>query len=217
MAVLNHVTPIRALSLFAIAVFCSTLALAQEDWHLSAHGSKALFVKSAFAHGYMHGYEEGFHCGDLDLQMGRSFREVKNQEHFKKPSGYRSEFGDRGSFDQGYKKGFAVGYGDSYSGRNFRAIQLVQQPNAHTGEPEVRPDRSFDRAFLLGYEAGQRQGLHDGRSTSAVESSSAIDCASGAGIPAMGEACEAYQRGYRLGYSDGFTNQREGREVFARK
>jgi hypothetical protein len=163
----------------------------------------------------MHGYEEGFHCGDLDLQMGRSFREVKNQDKFKKPVGYRSEFGDRGSFAEGYKKGYAVGYGDAYSGRNFRAIQLVDQAKTEPATSGERPDYSFDRAFLVGYDAGQRQGLHDGRTNATEESVASVECA--LGPVQTGELCDAYRRGYRLGYSDGFVNQREGREVFAKK
>ena len=215
------VVPIRVSFLvFSLAV-CSVFAFAQsEDWHYSSRGAKTFFTRSAFAHGYMHGYEEGFHNGDLDLQMGRPFKEVKCQEKFKKPYGYRSEFGDRGSFEVGYRKGYSVGYIDSYSGRSFRAMQLVREAKS---EPlnygGAMSDHAFDKAFMSGYEAGQHFGLKDGRAETKAAALNSMVCG---GVPENAkeqtpEYCAAYQRGYQLGYSDGYANQSQAGQVVARK
>ena len=200
----------------AVAISCG-LAQAQSDldWHLSKDGARPFFVRSAFAHGYMHGYEEGFHRGDLDLQMARPFHQIKDQEKFKKICGYRRQFGERHMFDDGYRKGYTVGYNDAYAGRNFRAVQLVhlaKMDELPAGQDE--PDRSFDHAFMLGYETGQATGLKDGRAAAPLASLDAVQC-SGAGT--QGPDCGAYQRGYRVGYLDGYSNQRDTSEVFARK
>lgn len=184
--------------------------------------SRDLFVKSSFAHGYMHGYEEGFHSGDLDMQMGRLYRDVKSQDRYKKPAGYRPQFGDRAFFDDGYRKGFLVGYTDCFAGRSFRAAQLVRQTSQQPPGPEVQNDREFDHAFREGYVSGQKQGLSDGRSA-AVENKSPFQCDDSAMESKGGEGdpkpnyCQAFRSGYQLGYSDGFTNQRENGEIFARK
>jgi len=223
-AVLNVTSPIRAslflASFLASCVFCAFATGQSDDWHLSENGAKALFARSAFAHGYMHGYEEGFHNGDLDLQMGRSFREVKNQEKFKKPCGYRADFGDRGTFEAGYRKGYSVGYIDSYSGRAFRAMQLVHLArNQDSTDAATHPDRQFDRAFIAGYEAGQQFGLKDGRSEVKAAALDSVACGA-VGEHADGlepQYCAAYQSGYQLGYSDGYSNQREAGQIFARK
>jgi hypothetical protein len=215
---LNFLAPFRWLSLFGFVLIPHLLTAQGDDWHLSPTGAPGFFLRSTFAHGYMHGYEEGFHNGDLDLQMGRVYREAKVQDKFKKPCGYRSGFGDRNTFDFGYKKGYMVGYTDAYSGRDFRAFQLVEQGRSEAGEAAgAKADRAFDHAFSIGYEIGQTQGLRDGRSTSAIASLTPASCASTSGIAPDGELCGAFQKGYRLGYSDGYTNQRVDTEVFARK
>ena len=218
---LKATAPIRVSLLLASLCFASLLAFAQnEDWHLASQGAKDLFARSAFAHGYMHGYEEGFHNGDLDLQMGRSFHEVKSQEKYKKPCGYRSEFGNRGSFDSGYRKGYTVAYIDAYSGRSFRAMQLVRQAKSERWPAqEAVPDGQFDLAFVSGYDAGRKLGLQDGRADIKAAALESVACGSGQphSKSLSPEECTAYQNGYELGYSDGYDNQRQTARVFARK
>jgi flagellar biosynthesis/type III secretory pathway protein FliH len=221
---------IRVIFLLVSFVFCAVFANAQSgqsdasakssDWHLSSQGARVFFTRSAFAHGYMHGYEEGFHRGDLDLQMTRSFQPLRYQPKYKKICGYRTEFGDRSTFEEGYRKGYAVGYTDSYSGREFRALQLVREGKAATSAGDVaNPDERLDRSFIAGYENGQKAGLEDGRAATAVAVLNSIDCTNALGKSAKptGDYCAAYKSGYRLGYSDGYTNQRGAAEVFARK
>ena len=219
--VLKVIAAIRVLAFLAAVFVCASFAMAQtDDWHLSQGGAKVFFTRSTFAHGYMHGYEEGFHRGDLDLQMARPFAPVKMQPKYKKICGYHYEFGDRSSFEDGYRKGYTVGYNDAFSGRDFRAIQLLEQArSAKSLDKAALPDPGFDRAFVAGYEKGQKAGLQDGRSAAAVGALDSIDCGS---VPSKmkkpaNDDCEAYQGGYRLGYSDGYTNQHENGQVFARK
>jgi flagellar biosynthesis/type III secretory pathway protein FliH len=221
MAVLNEFAPLRLASVATIVlVVCLSAHAQRDDWHMVSHD---LFVKSTFAHGYMHGYEEGFHCGDLDMQMGRGYREVKAQEHFKKPVGFKPRFGDKGVFEAGYRNGYLVGYTDSYAGRSFRAVQLIRsERQRNQTSPAAGSDRNFDNAFKQGYESGQKQGLHDGRA-SAAQNTTPLQCdesalhSKGGGPEASANYCEAFRGGYQLGYSDGFSNQREGGSMVARK
>jgi hypothetical protein len=213
MAVLKVSVSLRVC--FVLLMFVCLSAQAQSgDWHVF---SQDLFVKSAFAHGYMHGYEQGFHHGDLDLQMGRGFREVRTQSEYKKVSGFREEFGDKRVFEDGYRAGFLVGYTDCFAGRNFRAVQLLDQTaQGQAAAAKAHFDRGYDHAFRQGYETGQRQGLADGR-VSAVSRLDGSVCEPGGGRgEATSEYCEAFRDGYRLGYSDGFANQHDLGDVFAR-
>jgi len=220
MAVSNLFAPFRVASIATLFLFLGLSAHAQrDDWHMF---SQDLFVKSCFAHGYMHGYEEGFHSGDLDMQMGRAYRPVKNQEHYKKTVGYKPQFGTKALFDDGYRNGFLVGYTDSYAGRNFRAVQLVRANQKKSSSPDAQSDHEFDSAFREGYISGQREGLKDGRS-SAAENKAPFQCdemaAQRKGSEGEGKAnyCEAFRSGYQLGYSDGYANQHEDRGFFAKK
>jgi len=205
---------LKAIALFVTLVFLPSAAFAGNDWHLSKDGNRVFFLRSAFAHGYMHGYEEGFHAGDLDLQIGRPFRTIRSQDKFKKIRGYREEFGDRGSFDEGYRKGYAVGYTDAYTGRDFRATQLVKLAKEQSfSDSDATPDRGFDRAFEAGYNTGHKSGLKDGRSAAPLANLDSVACKDISGK----DDCAAYRQGYRLGYSDGYTNQSGAGAVLAEK
>jgi flagellar biosynthesis/type III secretory pathway protein FliH len=214
MAVSNPFTPIRMATVTLLLFVCVAAQAQRDDWHMF---SRDVFVKSVFAHGYMHGYEQGFHNGDVDLQMGRSYRDVKVQQEYKKPVGYLDQFGDRHLFDSGYRVGFLVGYTDCLAGRNFRAAQLLNPPHqAQYTRETVRFDPSFDRAFRDGYEIGQRQGLADGR-ISEVSRADSSNCQVQTGQnEKTADYCAAFHDGYQLGYSDGFANQRGTGEVLAR-
>jgi hypothetical protein len=213
MTVSNVFVSLRVSGFILLLFTCLGARAQSEDWHMS---SRDLFVKSAFAHGYMHGYEQGFHNGDIDLQMGRDFRDVKNQAEFKKMTGFRSEYGDKKLFEDGYRVGFLVGYTDCFAGRSFRAVQLLaktaQSPSAAAS---AHFDRSFDHAFREGYETGQRQGLADGRVSAAWRANS--PCEPGGELGDITpQYCDAFRDGYRLGYSDGFANQHDSGEILAR-
>jgi len=161
----------------------------------------------------MHGYEEGFHVADSDLQMYREFREAKSIEKFHKIVGYRPDYGDRHKFDSGYHEGFRVGYVDGYAGRRFRAVEQIRRAAGDLldhHEVNFRPSHTFDEAVMAGYLSGRTQGLQDGREATSYRSvagscTSVLDARHAGADP---EYCDAFRRGYFIGYSDGYTNQR---------
>jgi hypothetical protein len=214
MAVSNVYSPIRIVSIVLLLFVCSAAQAQSNDWHMV---SRDLFVKSVFAHGYMHGYEQGFHNGDLDLQMGRTYRDAKVQQEYKKPLGYQNVFGDKHLYEAGYRAGFLVGYTDCFAGRNFRAVQLLNlATRTQIGKEPVHFDRDFDFAFRQGYESGQKQGLADGR-IAEISRPDPLNCQVQTGRDAIpSNYCDAFRDGYQLGYSDGYANQRGSDEILAR-
>jgi hypothetical protein len=89
--------------------------------HTTSDPGSALYQRSAFAHGYIHGYELGFHFADLDYHVGRTDRKVEAVHEYRKVPGFHSSFGDKGAFERGYREGFLRGYDDSIHSRTFRA------------------------------------------------------------------------------------------------
>lgn len=187
---------------------CLPMTAQDPDMHFASDPASALYRHSAFLHGYAHGYEMGFHSGDIDLHLGRAAREAKVFKKFKEAKKfYRKDFGSRDAFTEGYQQGFRVGYGDAYMGRNFRAaheVRSIQQQLRDGGDFEPKPNEVFDRAVQQGYKAGMTAGLGDARKNAAFRE--------GAG-PCPGKKDEAYCMahglGYELGYSDGYNNQRK--------
>ena len=94
-------------ALLAAAFLTAVTAAAQQatDPHFAVPRISAIVRQSVFAHGYLHGYEEGFHLADVDIQMGRKAREVSKIKRAKNLAGYRREFGPRSSFESGYRQG----------------------------------------------------------------------------------------------------------------
>ncbi len=198
-------------ALLAAMLFCLTAAAAagdkNPDPHLAAAATSSMVRKSAFIHGYLHGYEEGFHLGDIDLQVGRSSRDISKSKEGRNAEEYRSEFGDKHYFTQGYRQGVRVGYADAISGRSFRAVSELTAAIAPAPDPgPAKPDLVFDQGFSRGYASGQRRGLQDGRRDAAFTGSDAACPASGAKDSTQLDFCSAFASGYRVGYSDGFTN-----------
>ncbi len=194
----------RLLLLMVGAAVCVAGSYAGGDWHVAADArSRALFARSAFLHGYMHGYEQGFHAADLDLHMGRS-RDPEKLDDFRHVAGYEGQFGDKGSFSTGYYQGFRVGYGDGISLRPFRALAEVRA--AGQGLPDAReakPEKTFDEGIVAGYKSGILQGRQDASSGGARRKVPAPCQAS----RSSNEYCDAYRRGYGLGYGDGYVGQ----------
>jgi len=181
----------------------------QSDPHYLAQRISGPTCQSAFIHGYLHGYEQGFHLADQDLQMGRSARDVSRTRQARDLSTYRPEFGSRHFFQSGYTQGFRVGYADGVAGRAFRAVSEIAQVG---NSLEVhQPSEVFDQGFLSGYTSGQHQGLEDARrgGTAAVQAAScpAVRRFEKEHNPLEAEFCNAYTRGFAMGYSDGYVNQ----------
>jgi hypothetical protein len=197
----------------AVLCFCSSLGVLQaQDIHVSIDPAAPIYRSSAFIHGYAHGYEMGFHSGDLELQMGRMAHDPKNFKQFKEAKKfYQKEFGNRDSFTSGYENGFRVGYGDAYQGRNFRgayeARTLAQQWQSSGVVPEKNSQPDVDSGIEQGYKLGVKSGLDAARNSEPFNLAAA-EC------PAKKTPifCRAHGLGYELGYSDGYNNQRKPNE-----
>ena len=113
------------LATLLLAAVTAAAGNAPDDHYLAARTS-ALVHKSVFIHGYLHGYELGFHLADIDLQMGRGVRDLGKCKEGRDAVGFRREFGDKRLFEFGYREGVRVGYADGISGRSFRAIRRSQ-------------------------------------------------------------------------------------------
>lgn len=179
------------------------------DWHVTSTPASAICLKSAFVHGYMHGYEQGFHAADLDLQMGRDARDPVKLKEYRDVAGYRNEFGDKHSFAAGYREGVRVGYADAFAGRHFRAVNGLR--TAALGLPQaagIQPNKLFDQGFATGYGAGRQQGLRDGRAGVDFQNVG-VTCHGGKFHPfrRTDDYCAGYGRGYGVGYADGYINQ----------
>jgi len=191
------VTPLLRLALVFWCTLCTTILVAQER-HLGNDSSSTLFSESPFAHGYIHGYELGFHFGDLDLQMGREPRDPLQIAEYKR-EGFRDHFGRKNSYKTGYQAGFRAGYSDATHELPFRAIVNLRQ--ASEGLKERSVVQLFDEGFQDGYHHGTHQGAEDGR---------AATDANPINPPCLGlaeEYCSGFARGFAIGYGDGFNNQ----------
>jgi hypothetical protein len=194
-----------------ILLFWSALALAGTCPHLESDRGP-LYQRSAFAHGYIHGYETGFHVGNQDLQLARGTRDISKSDDYRQAKEEsRGEFGPREAFRAGYRDGLVVGYTDATSGHSFRAVDEAriagsrlevskQQANDH------QENARFELGFMDGYTAGALQGVGDGRNHSPYRANQA-ECGKGT---ALGESyCAGYSRGFGFGYSDGYINHDE--------
>ncbi len=159
-------------------------------------------------HGYMHGYEQGFHAADLDLQMTHDPADPTQMKAYRSLTGYESAFGDKHFFENGYHKGFVVGYADGMSERQFRAEGELRALAQALPDGDDKPSKVFDTGFSAGYGDGVQHGLRDGRVGMAFMETGA-ECQEGyLGSSRRGdEYCSGYLRGYRLGYNDGYVNQ----------
>src|SRR5689334_17579597 len=96
------------LLLSCLVVTPGLLSAQKNDPHFETKKIANTAKRSAFVHGYLHGYEEGFHPADFDLQMGHISRGDYTRDG--SPSGYERQFGSKKMYDSGYHNGFEVGY-----------------------------------------------------------------------------------------------------------
>src|SRR5512142_1872783 len=111
-----------------------------------------LLSHSAFLRGYFAGYQQGFHQGDLDLQLGRNGDPDYYQgQDISFPSG----LGNRNAYGKGFRKGFRVAYADAYEGRSFRAVDALRQVGARLPVPESAVAlRATEAGLMDGYGSG---------------------------------------------------------------
>lgn len=198
-------TPKCRAVLAGFLVLCSTLLFAQER-HLGTESAKLLYTHSAFAHGYIHGYEEGFHHGDLDLQLARTPRDPGSIPGYKKAGAeYHSAFGSKDLFKCGFEDGFRAGYADAVHGMSFQAVERLRTAADGLNESDDRKVIAhFDDGFRDGYRNGRRHGTDDGRNFS--EAAPIVP-------PCFAHPrsyCDAYSRAFQMGYADGYENQTAG-------
>ena len=200
---IRPVNAIVLISFFSLA----TLAFAQSDVHLVDSPAKSLFHRSAWAHGYIHGYEAGFHQGNLDLHMARRPQDPHEVKEYKKSGHcYRPDFGNRHEFGKGYGSGFEVGYLDGWAGKEFRAASEANRLSSFVddGNQDDKQSGHLDTYLDSGYLQGRRSGLSDARAKVEFRDGDS-QCPDSAKTP---QFCRAYQAGYKWGYSDGYSNQR---------
>jgi hypothetical protein len=198
-----------ALLAAALLTAAAVTAFAQKppDSHYVATRTSAIARRSVFIHGYLHGYEEGFHFADMDTQMGRASRDISKVKDAREPVGYRREFGNKRVFESAYRQGLRVGYADGMAGRAFRAIAELEAIAALAGGPaQIQPDAAFDEGFSAGYASGQRQGIEDGRRDPTYAPPLPACPPTAVQAHSQQTYCTAYTGGYRIGYSDGFIN-----------
>ena len=201
------IRPVNLLIAVSLLGF-SLSAIAQTDSHFDDSPAKTLFHRSSWAHGYIHGYEAGFHSGNLDLHLARQIRDPHAVKEYKLAKhAFHKEFGNRSEFEKGYESGFEVGYVDGVTGKDFRAAgeaQLISEDLNGLGEPDAKHAAYFDTMLGSGYATGRRIGLNDARARS-ESSAGKAQCPEQVNAAQL---CGAYRMGYRWGYTDGYSNQR---------
>jgi hypothetical protein len=192
-----------AAGLLGIALFLVAASWAQsgQDQHMTGDSVGLLCSHSAYIHGYLHGYESGFRAGDLDIHLNRSPRSMAEIKEFRREAGYRREFGNRSYFHLGYQEGFRAAYQDAWDGRAFRGF--AQARRAADGYIDPAVQAGFDRAIADGYHAGYVDGSSEPRPVADFQST-AESCLNQRRNPRY---CDAFTRGFQIGYSDGFLMQ----------
>ena len=72
----------------------------------------------AYRTGYDRGLAEGREAGREDKRLRNRWDLDGQRELEQADSGYQSDMGDRGDYQQGYRAGFVVGYGEGFGRRN---------------------------------------------------------------------------------------------------
>ena len=197
------------LAVVLLAALLSTkfISAGNNDAHLSQNLVAQLFQHSAFAHGYIHGYEEGFHWGNLDYQSGRVRLAPHAQESRASKSSYEKSFGRKSRFRAGYHRGFLAGYSDGSNGREFRGFELAKYASqGMPGTPEdTKQLAAFDAGLTDGYELGSVHGENASRDNDEYNTTTNL-CSPGSkehhSHPPL--YCSGFERGYTMGYSDGY-------------
>jgi hypothetical protein len=165
--------------------------------HLQDSVTGALLADSAFAHGYRHGYDEGFHAGDLDIHMGRSDRVSAGLKESRPAArDYNNAFGSKQMFDEGYQAGFRGGYSDAMAGFEYRASKRTRE--AAEGLAILPPSRRkfFDEGFAGGYKSAQ---THDAPVSGVTSAYVEQYCDKTLSRSHPLEYCSGFSRGYMLG------------------
>ena len=142
------------------ALFLCAVAPAQDlntkvsssERHTTSDPGSDLYRRCAFAHGFIHGYEQGFHLADLDYHVGRMDRKLAELRAYRDAPGFRASFGEKKTFQRGYREGFQQGYDDSLHSRHFR-VEIAGQIVADGLKDFAGSSQEFDAGFTAGYVA----------------------------------------------------------------
>jgi hypothetical protein len=145
--------------LFTALTLCA-LGVAQElskqifdgERHTTSDPGSALYLRSAFAHGFIHGYEQGFHLADLDYHLGRTDRRLDDLHQYRNAAGFHPSFGDKKIFQRGYHEGFLQGYDDSIHSRHFR-VEIAGEVVADGLKHFAGSSQELDAGFAAGFAA----------------------------------------------------------------
>jgi hypothetical protein len=188
----------QVLSIAFVVSLLAPAAIAQRaDRHMLSDDAQSLYRRSAFAHGYIHGYEEGFHCANLDWHMGRSRRDIGKELHVNKTDKrrifYREEYGDKKSFMKGYDQGYSEAYSDVFDGKTFGAVREARAAAAGLNGG-MAPDRAFDDGFVAGVSA-----VKDGQAAASPDLAVSTQWCIQNMQSAHGNYCDGYARGIVFG------------------
>lgn len=132
--------------------------LVGSEGHLQPTSIGALFMDSAFAHGFRHGYDQGFHDADLDIHMGRPAHPITKRDFRQAGREYNNSFGNKARFQQGYEAGLSAGYADAFPGGEYQASERARL--AASGLSDALPPSRreyFDEGFAGGYASAHIQ------------------------------------------------------------
>lgn len=173
--------------------------LVGSERHLQPTSIGALFLDSAFAHGYRHGYDEGFHLADLDIHMGRAAQQMNKRELRQAGHEYSNSFGSKARFQQGYEAGLSAGYADGFAGREYQASERAKL--AASGLADALPPSRreyFDEGFAGGYASAHVQSVPAKGMTIDYLEQYCQDKLLGSHPP---EYCSGFSRGFIFGSS----------------
>jgi hypothetical protein len=197
---LRQLTVVGLLALAAPAAS----AAAEPQWGATARRSPA----------YDEGFSRGRRAGVEDSRRGDRFAFADESEYRKADSGYRSDYGVRGRYQDEFRRGFEAGYRDGYrrdtgydngryddrngpgfdarggfaAGRSNPAFQQGQQDGYEAGVNDARARRRYDPIAESRYRSGDRGYERRFGSKDAYR--------------------DAYREAFKQGYSRGFDEGR---------
>lgn len=130
-----------------------------DDAHWNGDSAAPLYHLSVFAHGFIHGYEDGFRIADAVYQLGMPAASLDSYPQYKTAtSHYDNSYGPKDHFKTGYREGFRAGYGDSLQNRRFRAVDAARDSAAGLS---LSPGSAFDAGFEGGFRAASVAAVED--------------------------------------------------------
>lgn len=153
--------PFSKILIVALVLASPALLLAgqRDDAHWNGDSAAPLYHLSVFAHGFIHGYEDGFRIADAVYQLGMPAARLEGYTQYKNAtSHYDSSFGPKDRFKAGYREGFGAGYADSLHNRRFRAVNAARDSAARL---TLSPGSAFDVGFEGGYRAAAAASVED--------------------------------------------------------